>query len=302
MRVDGRRVWIDSHIHIRGYSPERGPRDFPIEAVTEVLERDPDHLVWVISHSFPETNAITEDPATGLRWSNEGQYRLVQEAPPGRVFGSLAIHPDAVKESREEIDLFGGERGFVQVGEILGYAMGFALDSPEMIEIAKHAAELGLPLQCHCSTSGQPFGNQIRQTIRLAQEVPEAKIIAAHALGGGNSWMHITAAEVYFAMGGENLWLEIRDFNTREYLRAAVERLGAERLIAGTDWIARDDPPFPPYGILFPQTDVNEMPYPSCVASLAGFLREAGCTEEDVDRIACRNSIELFGLEGRLAV
>jgi len=300
MLINGKRLWIDSHVHIRGYSPDRGPRDFPIDAIAQVMEADEDHLVWVISHSFPGSNAIKEDPATGLRWSNEGQYRLLQEAPPGKMFGSAAIHPDAVKQSREDLDLFGGERGFVQVGEILGYSMGFPLDSPQMIEIARHAAKLGLPLQCHCSTGGQPFGNQIRQTIRLAQEVPEAKVIAAHALGGGNSWMHITAAEVYYAMGGDNLWLEIRDFNHRDCLRAAVERLGADRLIAGTDWIARDDPPFPPYGILFPENDVNEMPYPSCVASLVGFLRESGCTEEDVDRIACRNSISLFGLEGRL--
>jgi len=300
MLIDGRRVWIDSHVHIRGYSSDRGPRDFPIQALTAAMDRDPDHLVWVISHSFPETRAIQEDPATGLRWCNEGQWQIVQEAPPGRIFGSLAIHPDAVKQSREEIDLFGGERGFVQVGEILGYSMGFPLDSPAMVEIARHAAELGLPLQCHVSTTGQPEGEQFREAVSLARQVPEAKIIAAHALGGGNSWLHITAAEVYFAMGGDNLWLEIRDFNTRQYLRAAVERLGAHRLIAGTDWIARDDPPFPPYGIIFPHTDVNEMPYPSCVASLVGFLRESGCTEDDIHRIASDNSIELFGLEREL--
>lgn len=300
MMIDDRRVWIDSHVHIRGYSADWGPRDFGIEAITDVLEREEEYLVWIISHSFPESSRIRQDPAGALRWSNEARYQLIQEAPPGRLFGSVDVHPDAVKQSREELNLFAGERDFVQAGEILGYAMGFALDSPHMVEIARHAAQLDVPLQCHVSTTGQPEGEQFREAVSLAQQVPEAKIIAAHAIGGGNSWMHITGAEIYYAMGGSNLWLEIRDFHNREYIRAAVERLGAERLIAGTDWIARDDPPFPPYGILFPETGVNGMPYPSCVASLVGFLREGGCTEQQVDRIACLNSIELFGLEGRL--
>jgi hypothetical protein len=44
------------------------------------------------------------------------------------------------------------------------------------------------------------------------------------------------------------------------------------------------------------------MPYPCSAASLEGFLREAGCTDEDVDRIAAGNALELFGLEDRLGL
>ncbi len=303
MIVDGRRMWIDSHVHIRGGSEDgEGPPEFPIDDVMAVMDADPARLVWVISYSFPGSNAIRRDPATGVPWTNEGQLRLVQAAPEGRIFGSIAVHPTAVKESRECLDLYGGEHGFVQVGEVLGYAMGFELDSPAMVEIARHAAQLGLPVQCHCSTAGQPQGEQMRQTINLARQVPEAKIIAANAIGGTNSYTHITAAEVYAMMGGENLWLEIRDFNTREWVREAVERLGSERLIAGTDWIARGTPPFPPYGILFPNEGPDDNPYPCSVASLEGFLRESGCDDEAVANIAARNSIGLFGLEGRLQV
>ncbi len=301
MIVDGRRMWIDSHVHVRGFSEDgSGPPEFGIEDVLAVMDADPALLVWIISFSFPGGDAIRRDPATGVPRTNEGQLRLVQAAPDGRIFGSVAVHPGAVKQSRECLDLYGGEHGFVQVGEVLGYAMGFALDSPQMVEIARHAATLGLPVQCHVSTAGQPDGEQMRQAINLARQVPEAKIIAAHALGGRNSYTHITAAEVYFMMGGDNLWLEIRDFNTREWVRAALERLGSERLIAGTDWISRGTPPFPPYGILFPHTDPDENPYPCTVASLEGFLRESGCSDGDVANIAARNSIGLFGLEERL--
>jgi len=303
MTVDDRRMWIDSHVHVRGWSEDgEGPPEFPIDEVMSVMDADPACLVWVISFSFPGSNAIRRDPATGVPWTNEGQLRLVQAAPEGRIFGSVAVHPGAVRQSRECLDLYGGEHGFVQVGEVLGYAMGFELDSPAMVEITRHAAQLGLPVQCHCSTAGQPQGEQMRQTINLARQVPQAKIIAAHAIGGTNSYTHITAAEVYAMMGGENLWLEIRDFNTREWVREAVERLGSERLIAGTDWIARGTPPFPPYGIVFPNESPDDNPYPCTVASLEGFLRESGCDDEAVANIAARNSIGLFGLQGRMRV
>ncbi|MGM0493496.1 MAG: amidohydrolase family protein [Armatimonadota bacterium] len=297
MIIDGRRLWIDSHIHIRGWSDDGGGESgFDIDDIFRVMDADAAHLVWIISYSFPGIRALNDDPAEGVPKTNEGQLRLVQDAPAGRIFGSVAVHPGAIEASLEAIDIYAGEHGFVQVGEVLGYSMGFELDSQAMVKIARKAAEHDIPVQCHCSTAGQPQGEQMRQTINLARMVPEAKIIAAHAIGGTNSYTHITAAEVYAMMGGENLWLEIRDFNNREWVREAVERLGSERLIAGTDWIARGTPPFPPYGILFPLEDTDEMPYPCSVASLEGFLRESGCDDEDVANIAARNSIDLFGL------
>ena len=301
MIVNGKRLWIDSHVHIRGWSDEGdAEREFGIEEIVGVMDADAAHLVWVISYSYPGSRAIKSAPASGVPWTNEGQLRLVQEAPEGRIFGSIAVHPDAVDESLAAIDLYAGEHGFVQVGEVLGYSMGFALDSPAMVQIARKAAEHDIPVQCHVSTAGQQEGEQMRETISLARQVPEAKIIAAHALGGRNSYMHITAAEVYFEMGGDNLWLEIINFNTREWLRAAVERLGSQRLIAGTDWVSRGMPPFPPYGIIFPNETPDENPYPCTVASLEGFLRESGCDDEDVAKIAARNSIMLFGLQERI--
>jgi predicted TIM-barrel fold metal-dependent hydrolase len=284
------RLWVDSHIHIRGCSEEGGPRDFGIDAVLEVMERDEARLVWITSPSLPEIERVSAAPREWLHWANEGQLCLVQEAPPGRLFGSVMVHPAWLVT----------EHGFVQVGEVLGHQMGFQMDCPEMVEIARRAAELKVPLQLHCSTDAIPTGVHIRETINLARAVPEAKVIAAHAIGGRNSYQHIVAAELHATFGGRNLWLEIRDFHHREYLRAAVARLGSHRLIAGTDWIARGAPPFASYGSLFGAPEAEPAPYPCCVASLVGFLREAGCSEDDVDRVAAGNAVGLFGLRGAL--
>ncbi len=300
MMLNEKRLWIDAHIHVYADMSGSAPV-FDIEGVMAVMDADDAHLVWLPSLARPDYGQLNARPADYVALINEAQLDLIEQVPAGRMFGSIAVHPGAVRESLQAIDLYGGEHGFAQVGEILGYALGFELDTPEMVEIARHAARYGLPLECHCSTAGQPFGNQIRQTINLARQVPEAKIVAAHALGGGNSWLHITAAEIYRDLGGENLWLEIRDFNTPEFLAAAVERLGSDRLIVGTDWIGRSGQPLPPYGVLF-SVAPEEMPYACSVASLEGFLREAGCTDEDVDRIAAGNALELFGLDGRLGL
>ncbi len=300
MIANGKRVWIDSHIHVYADMSDGTPR-YDIDNLMAVLDADDAHLIWIPSDARPDYGQLNKEPAEFVRLINEAQLELIRQVPEGRMFGSISVHPGAVAKSIEAIDVYSGEHGFPQVGEVLGYAMSFALDPPEMVEIARHAAKRGLPLECHCSTAGQPFGNQIRQTINLARQVPEAKIIAAHALGGTNSWLHITAAEVYYDMGGENLWLEIRDFNTRAYLRAALQRLGSERLIVGTDWLGRANEPYAPYGVVF-HVDPEDMPYPCNVASLEGFLREAGASDEDVDRIAALNSIELFGLQDRLGL
>ncbi|MFW5867317.1 MAG: hypothetical protein ACOCX2_05845, partial [Armatimonadota bacterium] len=124
MIVDGGRIWIDSHIHIPGWS-DAGERSAGIRDVMRVLDADEAHLVWVISYALPAVSAIKDNPAEGVPKTNEGQLRLVQEAPAGRIFGSVAVHPGATEESLDAIDLYAGEHGFVQVGEVLGYAMGF---------------------------------------------------------------------------------------------------------------------------------------------------------------------------------
>ena len=68
-------------------------------------------------------------------------------------------------------------------------------------------------------------------------------------------------------------------------------------MVPGTDWVSRSGPPYPPYGILFAQT-AESNPYRPCVASLVGFLRESGATEEQVRMIGSDNPRELLG--GRL--
>jgi len=288
------RLWIDAHIHIRAHEPDGGPCDFSLRDILDVLDKSDADLVWLISLAGPEVTRVKKDP-TAVGWANEGLSNFIKPAA-GRLFGSVLVHPGAVKESCECIDRFIGDENFVQVGEVLGAGIGFEMDSAQMIEIVRHAAEYGAPVQMHCSTNAVRTGEHIAQTINVARAVPEATVVAAHAIGGVNSYQYIEEGEKFYKEGGDNLYFEIRDFNRREYLRAAYESLGPDRLIVGTDWIARGSPPFPPYGILFPLERINDNPYPCTVESLVGFLRESGVTEDDIDKIGSRNIIRLFHL------
>ena len=48
--------------------------------------------------------------------------------------------------------------------------------------------------------------------------------------------------------------------------------------------------------MVFANTTVEGNPYPPCVESMAGFLRAAGASEQEVARIAHGNARELLGV------
>jgi len=292
-----KRLWIDCHNHIRSHAPDGGPCDITAEDLLGVLDDSGADLRLIAGIASSEVRRLKDEPEAVV-WANESLDKLMSPAR-GRLIGSCMVHPRAVKESHEVLDRFIGERGFAQVGEVHGVQFQYDMDCPEMIELVRHAAELGAPVQMHCSTNEVVTGEHMQQIVNVARAVPEASMIVAHAIGGSNSYQYILAGEVYFGDGGDNLYFEIRDFNTREYLRAAYERLGPDRLISGTDWSTKVGPPFLPFGIIFGLDSVDENPYPCTVASLVGFLRESGVTEEDIDKIASGNIIRIHRLEER---
>jgi len=318
MQANEKRLWIDGHTHLDFHREDGSLYGYTLDDVLKVLDDSGDDLRMLCGIGANEIRRIGADPEA-IHAANEAIHQFIRPSG-GRLLGNCFVRPDALAQAHADLDLYIGERGFVQVGEVVGQVEGGLvdgiygrMDGPGMIEIARHAAQLGAPLQFHCS-----------------RQVPEAKVILAHAIGGRNTYQHILAAETYLADGGDNIYLEIIDFHIREYVRAAYERLGADRLLVGTDWMNRGEPPFPRYGgmlgMLYPERNdwshlhgsgwsrwgdklwlashyvvaLNESPYPSGVATLFSFLREAGVSEQDATKIASGNAIRLFGLQGRL--
>jgi len=143
--------------------------------------------------------------------------------------------------------------------------------------------------------------NHLADIMRIARRVPEAKYILAHAIGCGVSSDYISWASMVlytlktvYPTFPRNFWVEIRDFQC-EGLARAIREVPTDRLLSGTDWTTRIGPPFQSYGTMFDVLE-KDNPFPPKVSSFIGFLRKAGASEADIDRIAYENAKELYNL------
>ena len=334
MAGNGKRLWIETHAHIDLRRDDGVPCEFTLKDVFSILDQAGDDLRFVCSVGTAVVRLSKGDPEA-IHQANEELYQFLRPAE-GRLFGSCFVRPDALAQAHADLDLYIGKRGFVQVGEVLGeYGtdpindLYGRMDTPEMVEITRHAAQLGVPLQFHCSTNLVPSGDTARQILNVARQVPEAKIIMAHAIGGRNTYLNALAAQIYLADGGDNIYVEIYDVFEREFVRAACESLGANRLMVGSDWHTCSDPPLSRYGkgkLMLPEANEwrplhafvvsrwgnqvwldeqwtmgrDEVPSVNNVAGLFGLLSQAGLSDDAAAKVAAGTAVKLFGLEGRL--
>ena len=286
--------WIDSHIHVSDHASDGTYRGLHVEDLLRVLDASGADLRMAVSCDLPEIERMKQDPAA-VDAGNRMVHELVRQAPD-RLFGSCTINPHFLRESLASMDTCFGEWGFVQLGEVLQYIFDFDVDSPPMRDLARKAGEFGVPVQVHVSTNTDKGRQHMPDLLRAADALPDVQFIVAHCLGGVMSDYYIDTLLDRRARDLGNLWIEIRDFNNVDALKRALDDLGPDRLVAGTDWTTRIGPPFLPYGMIFGIDDAKDNPFPASVASLIGFLRAAGATDTDIERIAWRNIAALYSL------
>ncbi len=298
------RPWIDTHIHVSAVGPSGERRERLLEELLAVLDRCDADLRLVLSPDGAELSRIIREPG-GVLESNRFIHDLVRRAP-GRLYGSCTVNPHFLDESIRAMEAYFGEWGFVQLGEMLQYMMDYEMNSDPVEALVRRAVAFGVPVQVHLSTSNAEAHasshgmEQLADLFGIAERVPEAKYILAHAVGMPDANppvvdAYLDAIETRFATWPENFWMEIRDFHSPG-VRSALSRVPANRLLAGTDWTTRHGPPFLPYGTIFGVARPEENPYPPSVAAMVGFLKEAGATDEAVDQIGFRNASALLGL------
>lgn len=294
-----RRLWLDTHIHVSATGADGRKRDRLLEDLLDVLDRCDADLRFVLSPDGAELSRIMQS-AEGVYESSKFIYDLARQAPD-RLYGSCTVNPHFLDESVRTMETCFEKWGFVQLGEMLQYMMDYKMDSDPVEELVRLAVGYDVPVQVHISTSNRgehssSFGmDQLLDLFRLMDRVPEAKYILAHAVGMPDDNppvvdAYLDAVEQRFSSWPDNCWMEIRDFNSPG-IRSALAGVPSTRLIAGTDWTTREGPPFQPYGTLF---GVKENPYPPCVASMVGFLKEAGADEEVVEQIGFGNAESLL--------
>jgi predicted TIM-barrel fold metal-dependent hydrolase len=298
--------WIDTHAHITGFSPDGTPRPDLAQQLVAVQRASGADTYFVASLDLgTEMEAVMARPE-GVAEACRFLHRITQESG-GRVLGACECNPHLLDGSLAAMDLAFGELGFVLFGEMIQYIMHYRMNSEPVVRLVKKAVEYDVPVQVHISTSNSAQGNfssgieELDDFLDLVERVPEATYLLAHFVGAPKSDPPVV--ETYLDIidrrcGGwpENFWAEIMHFNSPG-LPVALQRIPNDRLMPGTDYTTRNAPPYVPYGIIFGKS-IEENPYPPNVASLVGFLKEAGANDATIKAIGWDNAARLLKLDG----
>lgn len=201
---------IDAHNHVGGPDKGDGKKQSAEELVAEMDRLGIDRAVV-----FP-----FDEIQRGLSFSlaNSRTAEAVREFPD-RLIGFARLDPNCGKKAVEELDR---DVGIGLVGiKLHPSSQSFSLKNEYLKEIIKVAAEYGIPLIFDSGKKESPpeqFGE-------LAELFPEAMIIMAHMYGN-----FLQAANQH-----ENIFLQTTGMFRLEVILGAVEVLGADRIIMGSD-------------------------------------------------------------------
>jgi predicted TIM-barrel fold metal-dependent hydrolase len=210
---------IDSHVHVG-----KNPR-FQGDAEEIILWADKlgfDRVfcshIGAIKHDYPECNRETA--------------KAVQRYPD-RILGYVVIPTPyfgqaAVEELQRGIEVDGmrGLKIYSQPGADLASGVLYSIDNPLMDPLLEKAADFKCPILAHATP---------QECEGVSQRVPEAILIMAHSGGQpaafGDWHMAMEAARKY-----PNIYLDTASsMADMGYIEAAVEAVGPERVIFGTD-------------------------------------------------------------------
>lgn len=146
---------------------------------------------------------------------------------PDRLIGFVRVNPlldDCVETLRE----FASEHGFRGV-KLHPTQDGYQLLDSRIHVVVSEAEKLGLPILIHSGSVPYAMPGQVAD---LAIMHPESKLIMAHA-GKLELWQHVLPS----AKRAENLFLEF-SFTHHISVRRAIDALGPERVLFGSNWPA----------------------------------------------------------------
>lgn len=162
---------------------------------------------------FHPDNAMVRDAIC----ATPGLYGLVWANPH---------RPDAVAETRRLLDEPGSKFRGVKLHPLLD---GYHPDDPAVHPIIELLIDRGLPALVHC---GHPIFTLPWSIEELAVRYPAARIVLGH-MGHGNI-VYINAA-IDVAARNANVYLETSGMPMHSKIRTAVERVGVERVLFGSD-------------------------------------------------------------------
>jgi predicted TIM-barrel fold metal-dependent hydrolase len=167
--------------------------------------------------------------STGLVFHPDNDLvRSIIDQTPG-VYGLVWANPrtpDAVVRTRHLLDEAGSKFRGVKLHPLLD---GYHPDDPSVHPIIELLIERALPALIHC---GHPIFTLPWSIEELIRRYPEARIILGH-MGHGNI-IYINAA-IDVAARNPNVYLETSGMPMHSKIREAVERVGPDRVLYGSD-------------------------------------------------------------------
>ncbi len=203
---------IDAHNHLGG--PDKG--DHQRQSAEEIIAiMDRVGVDKSVIFPFNEIN-----PGVSFSLANDYIASAVKKYPD-RLIGFARLDPNhgekAILELERAIDKL-NLRGV----KLHPTSQNFSLDNPYVLQIIKKASELRVPV---VFDNGRPQSPP-EKIGKLAELVPEAKIIMAHMRGPN----YLQIAEKF-----DNIYLGTAGMFKINILQEALQTLGAEKLIAGSD-------------------------------------------------------------------
>lgn len=167
------------------------------------------------------TVAIQMDVAGG----NEDLARLIERDRDNRLYGAVVVNPRLAAESLRSLDRFAGHERFVGIKYHPHYSR-IPSPAPEAMTLFQAGFEGGLRAYFVHTYSEQ----QARENLEVAERFPEVSVFLFH-MGGNEPRPTAIAAGPY-----ENAILEpCCTPSTRGKLRFAVDTVGEERVVFGSD-------------------------------------------------------------------
>ena len=162
-------------------------------------------------------------------------------AHPDRLLAFAAVQPAAGRAAIEDLER-ALDAGLCGVGEILPQAQGFGYDDPWWLRVVEIAAGRGVPMTLHVTDPQAPKAagppTPVENYLRLAAAFPRGRFILAH-WGGGLAFRDPGPGDaplptnLFFDTAASPLLYD------RNIFRRALDRVGADRILYGSDYPLR---------------------------------------------------------------
>jgi uncharacterized protein len=210
--------------------------------------------------------------------ANDFTVSKVKERPD-RLYGFIFIHP-GYKDAPGEVERC-AKMGFKAI-KINGSLLRFFPEDERMMGVYKKAAELGVPIMTHCGPNVENFAKDPKDIterqyaepkgwVPVLKQFPKLKLSLAHFAGSTHYYKDALAVMDEFPGVVTDTAMVMHKLSAEDAAKF-VKRVGADRVIFGTDYPGED------------------------LAKDISLVKAMGLTDAENEKIFSQNAISFFNL------